>query len=76
MSLKAIVLVNENNRVTGVRYGPYTSSDASKSNEHLIDIEFFPDKDPMGALFNSTKKSFTYDDAWTTEQARLYPSEE
>lgn len=57
---KAIVTVNSDNRVEGVRYGPYTSEDATGSNEYIIEVEFFPSDDPLGALFNPTDNSFTY----------------
>ena len=73
MSVTAIVTVDEDNRVGAIKYGPYTSADAVEDNEYLIGIEFFPNEDPMGALFSSTNNTFTYDDTWTAKQAALYP---
>lgn len=73
MSVKGILIVDENNRVEGIKYGPYTSADAIEDNEYLIGAEFFPNENPMGALFNSSDNTFTYDDAWTAKQAALYP---
>jgi len=75
MSVKGIVTVNESNRVGAIKYGPYTEDDATASTDHFIPLDKFPDKSPLGALFNPTDNSFTYDDAWTAEQERLYSSE-
>lgn len=73
MSVSGIVIVDADNRVTSVKYGPYTLSDAVQTNEYLIGIEFFPNTDPLGALFDAADNSFTYDETYAAKQAAYYP---
>ena len=68
MSVKGILIVDGNNRVLGIKYGPYTSADLEPENEYLLEAESFPDQGPIQALYNPADSTFTYDDVWTTAQ--------